>query len=164
MSPQQISLNFSDIPEQVLVPRGKYVAQVDHLEVADNSAGDGQNIIWHFTGLEGPAEGQTFRMFTSLKPNGLWRVKAAFEAFGVTDEALDLEVDEDSNYVLNPDLNGQLCVLDIGIGMYNGRKNNQVNNIQPMEGGTVEPIKDEPAASPAKKPVTPPTRKGLNLK
>lgn len=135
----KLNIDLSQVKEFDLLPKGKYPAIVEELELRESQNGN-QYLNWKFAFTEGDNEGRVQYMMTSLKPKALFRAKAVFVALGIKEPTFDIEVDDDTNVVTNPQLIGTPCIIDLGIEVYEGQKRNYIVSILPMfsEGETSE--------------------------
>ena len=157
--------------EQELIPRGKHPVIVDSVELRDNQAGDGQYLNWKLILTEGEFEGRSVYLMTSLKESALFRLADAFQAVGVPPGPLHLNVDDDTNLLLEPDVVGLSAIAHVSINLYQGRKSNRCDRLSPMtlndelvKAPTVAPAAVAPATAPRTAAAAGPVAKKPTLK
>lgn len=124
----QYSINFSDVEDFDVIPEGKYSAVVTEASLAENKAGDGHNIVWQWQ-VDVNGTPRKMRMWSSLKPTALWRVKKMFKAMGILQDEMNFEVDEDTGYILSPELVGIAAVVEITNSNDSGEMRSNISNV-----------------------------------
>lgn len=143
---QKITVDFSDVPASFL-PAGDYEAVINEgiLKTSQNSGG--QYINWEFELTEGEAAGRKAYMMTSLLPQALFGLRDMFATVGLDAAAIsELEVDEDSGMILDPDFSGMPVKVKLNVEEYNGIKRNKVVKIVECHrpfGQDAEPVYEE---------------------
>lgn len=147
----QFKLDFSDIPSNTLPP-GEYEAIIAKVEGRDGPTAPYLN--WEFDVIDPEYVGRKLWMITSLSAKALWGLRDNLEALGVdVDGELDLELEEGTNILIEPDVIGEPCVLAVTIEKGPRGEQNRVRIIQgyvddededeEVEDGEVEEIDDE---------------------
>jgi hypothetical protein len=129
----KVAIDFSEVPDFEAIPKGYYPAIVEEIVKKTNQAGDGEYLNWAFTLTGGEYDNRKQWAITSLKPTGLWKLREALEAFGLEMEQVELDIDDDTNMLISPELIGKACVLEVGQKIYQGKLRNQVESILPVD-------------------------------
>lgn len=132
-----IAINFSDTND--LIPDGKYSAMIDSVELRSKKDDlTSQYLNWQFTITDGPYAGRRVWMVTGLSERSHWVVAKTFKNLGVLDagDELVLEIDDESLVLMEPDVIGLSCTLDITTEVYNGQKRNRVSVSPPAQSDT----------------------------
>lgn len=125
----QFKLDFSDIPSNTLPP-GEYEAIIAKVEGREGPTAPYLN--WEFDILDPEYVGRKVWMITSLSPKALWGLRDNLEALGIDVEGeLDLELEEGTNILIDPDVIGEPCLL--GITVEKGQRGEQ-NRVRIIEG------------------------------
>ena len=121
------SFNFDDIPDSV-PGEGEIEAVIDNIELKYGKDSGKPYLNWTFTIVEGDHEKSKLWMITSLADTALFRLKQIAEQLGF-EGLFELEIDENTNMVTYPPLDGTAVTLDIHHEEYQGRKTAKVSNI-----------------------------------
>ena len=81
------------------------MASVDKIELrpaSDPSKFDQLQVVYIV--IDGPHLGRKSSEFLSLSPKAAFRLKRWFDKFGITDDIAALDVDDDTNLLIDPDL------------------------------------------------------------
>jgi hypothetical protein len=138
------TIDFSDVKGFEPVPDGRYRAQIEKVELNDSKSSEHQLLLWTCVLVEPEefADGNHRQWYrSSFHPKALWRLKETLETFGLDSSALvELEVDEASNLVTNPNFDGRFCTLVIGHQEYEGKMRNSVQELigEPLTGATAK--------------------------
>lgn len=135
----KIDINFSDTQFDLVEP-GVYLATIDFVELRTSQKNGSQYFNWQFTLADEKYTGRKMWMITSLNENSQWVIAKTLKALGITTEGneIALEVDDESNILVNPMLNDMSCYLKVEYDTYNGQQRNRV---------TVVPGDTEPSGS-----------------
>lgn len=126
----KIAVDFSDVPAS-FIPDGQYQAVINKVELKTSKTDpSSQYLNWEFEGVEGDATARKFIMMTSLKPAALFGLRDALDTLGLdASAAAELEVDEDSGLLIDPDLSGIPVTVQITSDTYQGITRNKVQKI-----------------------------------
>lgn len=147
----RITVDFSDVQEFEVLPKGEYaavIAKAEWREPQDSDKYPYINLEFDVKEVVNVSDevdlgnGRKLWAILSTSPKALWRMKQVFENLGIYMEELDIDVDDETNAVLSPELVGLPCHVTVSKRVYEGREQNQVDAITSPDGG----------ASPAKKP------------
>lgn len=171
-----ISLDFDNVPDFEPIPSGDYPVVVDHVEVRTGKDSGQPYLNWELVVSEGEFEGRHLFMTSGLSEKSLWRLKTIFANLGILESQMEIEVDDESSYVISPELAGVAAIAVVTLGVYQNKPNNSVGDLLPIDApalpaSTPAPV-PAPRSTPIAKPVgrtsTPPsaptTRAKLNLK
>lgn len=159
----RIKVNFGDVEGFDALPEGTYTATIEKIEYRPaKEAGKSPYLNVEYTVSE-PEEfaGRKVWEVLSWAPKALFRMRDFFRAAGFEDDEYDLDVDEESGLLLDPDLSGEAVEVTIENEIYNKKEVNRVvaveflNPTGPEEDeGTEdeeEDTEDEEEEAPAKK-------------
>jgi len=160
----RISVNFSEVGEYELVPEGHHPFIVSVVDVRQSEEGKYPYLNWDLEITDGPAVGRHLFMRTSLSPKALFRLLPVLEALDVIDESFDLEVDdldidfdEETGIVLEPDLEGLVGVAVVFHETFEGRTTSNVSEVlhidtYDLQGAPVSGKKSSPEPESEEKP------------
>lgn len=146
----QVNLDFSNVQEFEALPAGDYPVYVEQVELKQSQHSDYPYLNYTLVVSEGEYANRKLFMISSLSPKALWRAKAVFQSLGVYQEQMDLNVDDDTNQLLSPDLVGAVALAIVGQEVYEGRVQNRVQDLVPLDS-----YNEAPGATPV--PATPAT-------
>lgn len=139
----RITVDFSDVQEFEVLPKGEYggvIAKAEWREPQDADKYPYINLEFDVKEAVNVSEevdlgnGRKLWAILSTSPKALWRMKQVFENLGIYMEELDIDVDDESNAVLSPELVGLPCHLTVSKRVYEGREQNQVDAITSPDG------------------------------
>lgn len=165
----RITVDFSDVQEFEVLPKGEYAAVIAKAEWREPQDAD----KYPYVNLEFDVKeavnvtedvdlgnGRKLWAILSTSPKALWRMKQVFENLGIYMEELDIDVDDETNAVLSPELVGLPCHVTVSKRVYEGREQNQVDAITSPDGGSAPAKKTTGRAKPgARKPAGKPAGK-----
>lgn len=175
----KVKVNFADIEDFEALPEGVYSAVIEKVEYREpKEKGKAPYLNVEYTVSEGEFESRKLWEVLSWSPKALFRMRDFFLAFGFEDGAYELDIDDESNLLLDPDLVGYAVELTVENEIYNKKEVNRVVAMEVLsedkpeappvadeaEAEEVaeeeeEPEADEPKKTVAKK-AAPPARKG----
>ena len=103
------------------MPAGEYLLKVEHAEIADNKAKDGQLLLMHHSVVE-PVEYEGRKIMfdrVSLKPQALWKLKRFLKA---------AEVPYEGGSFTTEDVLGSKFRAQVVTETYNGKLRNNVDD------------------------------------
>lgn len=130
MSP--IEVDFSEAESFEPLDEGFYPVVVSQVEIREGEKGPYLN--WELDVTHDDFKGRRLWMVTSLAPKALFRLKEVFEALDVYQEKVEIDYDEDTGIVTSPELAGLACQAVVSQEAYQGRLQNRVNQILPVDG------------------------------
>ncbi len=150
----KVAVDFSEVESFEAIEEGEYpvvIEQVEYVEPASEDKYPYLNVQLEIS--EGEHEGRKLWTILSFSPKALWRMKEVFENLGLPVDEVEFEVDEDTNYVTEPELVGIPCLAVVSIEPYDGKDRNRVDNLisadTPAQ-GTKKGTKAEGKKAPAK--------------
>lgn len=151
----KVNVDFSEVQEFEALEKGEYsaiIAKLTYVEPASDDKYPYLNVEFDIT--EPGVDNRKVWKVWSLSPKALWRMKQDLENLGLdTEEGMDIDYDEDTMEVTEPEVVGMPCVLVIEQRPYEGRIQNDVKTVlsadTPQKGTKKEPGKK--AAAGAKK-------------
>jgi len=132
----KVNVDLSNVKEFEALPAGKYEAIIESVQHGMSQEGK-PTLKWTFAVAEGEYTGRKLFMNTSLQPQALWKLKATFDGLGLSTEdaegnptAIDLDVDDETNELTEPNLIGVAVLLTVSADrMWKNRKQNDVDDI-----------------------------------
>lgn len=151
----KVTVDFSEAESFEAIPDDEYPVVITEAVLRESNSSEYPYI--NLTGeiSEGEYEGRKQWAMLSLHPKALFRTKENFEALGIVDDPIELDVDEDDNSVLEPELVGLPAIFVVSTetqerGRNKGKLVNRVDAILPIDGPA--PKKDDKKKATAKKP------------
>lgn len=144
----KVTVDFSQVEEFEPLEKGEYsavIAKVTYVEAASDDKYDYLNAEFDIT--EPGAENRKQWKVWSLSPKALWRMKQDFENLGLPIDEIEIDYDEDTMEVTEPELAGLPCTLVIKQRTYEGRIQNEVDAVI----GADTPARGAKKAAPAAK-------------
>lgn len=130
----KLQINMSGVQEATHVPPGKYPGLIGKVELVESADKTSHNLKWTIQIADGPNQGASMTMFTSLKQNALWRLKGILRNLGFNVEGMiDLDVDEETGIVVEPPLAGTPCVIDVVDDTYNNVLRSTISDVLPAD-------------------------------
>lgn len=153
----KVTVDFSQVEEFEPLEKGEYsaiIAKGTYVEAASDDKYDYINVEFDLT--EPGAENRKAWKVWSLSPKALWRMKQDMENLGFdTEEELNIDYDEDTMEVTEPEIAGMPCVIVLTQRSYEGRIQNDVQAVlgddTPKKGTKKEPGKKAAAKKEDKK-------------
>lgn len=147
----QLDLDF-DISHGT-VPEGIHAAEVMDVEIKDNKAGDGKNLVLKFKITSPGNEGRQLTMYQSLKPSVAWRYTAVLSALGV-------DVSKGKGQISRNGLMNRKCRLLVKHEDYQGEPRAQIDNV--LAPDVAQPSAPAAQATPARATRAQPVKAGAN--
>jgi Protein of unknown function (DUF669) len=151
----RVTVDFSDVQDFEVLPKGEYgavIAKAEWREPQDADKYPYVNLEFDVKEVVNASEdvdlgnGRKLWAILSTSPKALWRMKQVFENLGIFMEELDIDIDDETNAVLSPELVGLPCHVTVSKRVYEGREQNQVDAITSTDGGTAPAKAKKPAA------------------
>lgn len=130
----KVTVDFSQVEEFEPLDKGEYsavIAKVTYVEAASDDKYDYLNAEFDIT--EPGSENRKVWKVWSLSPKALWRMKQDFENLGLPVDEIEIDYDEDTMEITEPELAGMPCTLVIKQRPYEGRIQNEVEAIIPED-------------------------------
>lgn len=148
----QLQLDFSNVQSFDPLPNGSYSVMIEQVVAKETVDKPGSYYLnWDLVVTNPEFENRHLFFMTSLSEKALWRLQSVLMNLGVlsTDQtALEIEVDDDTGILTSPDLNGVPATAVVKIEIYQGRKQNRVDDL-------VAIVADEPVVKAPPTKVTP---------
>lgn len=140
-----IPLNFDGVQTFDNLPEGRYYGSIDKVEFrAANDPSKSDQLMVTYLVIDGDHTGRKSSEFLSFSPKAVFRMKRWFDKFGLADDLESLDIDDDTNLLMDPDLVGVNVVFRV-------RKDGQYQGEDRIRTELVEVV-DEPAPAPAPAP------------
>jgi len=162
---KQIQIDFGAVEDFAALPDGSYPVAVDHVEMRDSKSSDIPYLSWDLIVSGDEYAGRHLFFTTSLSEKSLWRLKAVLNNLHILEDQMSFEVDEESKYIISPELAGLPAIAIVSTEIYQGRTQNRVEDlVSAEEAPIVKPalVKTTKAAGPTAPPST--TKKAPALK
>lgn len=156
----QIELDFSNVEEFEALPAGDYPVIVDHVELRVGQQSGNPYLNWDLTVADGEYSGRHLFMSSGLTERSLWRLKKVFENLGIYQDVMSIVTDDDSGYVIEPELSGLAGTAVVKIEMYQNRQQNRVDDLLSSDVTSAPIAPPAPAPRPA---ATAPVQKPASL-
>lgn len=126
----KFKVNFGDVPDSY-IPPGNYEATITQVVLKESQSSEYPYLNWTFELTDPEHLLMPVWMITSLSPKALFGLKDAFAVLGVTDdsEEFELEVDDDTGFLIDPDVIGIPVTIKTSVNEYQGRKLTRVDKI-----------------------------------
>lgn len=155
----RVSVDFSQVEEFEPLPKGDYSVLVEKVEYREAQTEDKYDYLnWELSVTEeGEFKGRKLWFISSFSPKALWRLKQILENLGVYDDDLEIDYDEDTMLVIDPELQGLPAMATVSQRTYEGRPQNNVDALTSIDGDAGKKTapgakkKTTPAKSGAKK-------------
>lgn len=158
------TVNFAEVEGMDAVPKGDYecvISDATWREATEEGKSDYINLEATVTEA-GEYKDRKFWSVLSFSPKALWRMKETLENLGIIepDDEIEFDYDEDTMKVTEPELIGIPCLVTVSTRLYEGREQNQVDNITSLDSspakktapGKKAPSSAAKAPAAAKKP------------
>lgn len=147
----KVKVNFADIQDFEALPEGVYSAVIEKVEYREpKEKGKAPYLNVEYTVSEGEFDGRKLWEVLSWAPKALFRMRDFFLAFGFEDGAYELDIDDESNLLMDPDLAGYAVELTVENEIYNKKEVNRVVAMEVLseEKPEAPPVADDEAEEP----------------
>lgn len=126
----RVTVDFSDVQEFEPLGKGEFPVLVEKVEYREAQTEDKYDYLnWELTVSDGEFQGRKLWFITSLSPKALFRMKDIFENLGLPSDVVEIDYDEDTNLVTEPELSGIPAVAVVSTRMYEGRTQDNVDTL-----------------------------------
>lgn len=125
----KISVDFSNVGTFEALPEGQYDAVIESVELRTGKTTGNPYLNFTLTVTEGEYEGRKLWMTAGLTEKSLWKLKDMFAIFGIEQQALELDIDEDTKMLVEPDLSGLPIAITVVQEEYDGKPQTRVDDI-----------------------------------
>ena len=135
-------INFNEVVALEAMPAGMYPIRVNEVILRESTTTPGSYYLnWELVvTLPGEFDGRKTYLMTSLKPNALWRLKTILQNLGLEPGDMNLNVDEETGIVLEPDFRNLVGLAKVVVEEYQGVKRDRAEDIQPVQSDVFTPI------------------------
>lgn len=151
----RVKVNFADVQDFEALPEGVYEAIVEKIEYREpKEQGKYPYLNVEYTITDEEFAGRKVWEVLTWNPKGLFRMRDFFAAFGYEQEDNDLDIDDESNLLIDPDFTGEAVELTIENEIYNKKEQNRVvamEVLNPPGEGTDDEEEEDEAPTPPKK-------------
>lgn len=126
----RVTVDFSDVQEFEPMGKGEYLVVVDKVEYREAQTEDKYDYLnWELSVSDGEFKGRKLWFITSLSPKALFRMKDIFENLGLPSDEVEIDYDEDTNMVVEPELAGIPAIAVVSMRTYEGRPQDNVDTL-----------------------------------
>lgn len=147
----KLTVDFSEVQSKATVPAGNYPGVIADCLLKEKAGSDHPYLNWDVVIAEGEYEGRHLFLTTSFKPEALWKMMETFQNLGFDAKEIDLDVDDETAQLKDPEVIGLPCTVEVFNELYNNRNTSKVSSILGPngEGGQAAPAEAAPAAAKA---------------
>jgi hypothetical protein len=128
-SDEDFSFDASQAREsKYVIPDAWYGGVVSNVERATSSSGNPM-YVWYIDGTEGPSVGITFRVYTVLSDDAIWRLLNMVQSLG-----MPIPADKKVSFKKKDVIGKQLKFLT-KVEEYNGKKRSGITEVKPHPAG-----------------------------
>ena len=118
----RVTIDFSDVQDFDVLEEGEYPVVIEKAEFrAAREEGKFPYINLEMAITEEKYKGRKLWMILSFSPKALWRMKDVFENLGIYNDAMEVDYDEDTNLVIDPELVGLPAIAVVSHREWEGR-------------------------------------------
>ena len=108
----KVTVDFSDVQEIEPLEKGEYEAIIEKATYVEPVSDDKYPYInVELTLTDPPGEASKAWVIWSLSPKALFRMKQDFENLGLPGDEIEIDYDEDTMLVTEPELEGMPCIV-----------------------------------------------------
>lgn len=143
----RVTVDFSEVQDFEALEKGEYPVVITDAKYRVSQSEDKYDYInLEMTITEGEFKDRKLWMILSFSPKALWRMKDVFENLGLYEEEIEVDYDEDTEVVTQPELIGLPGLAVVSQRTYEGRVQNQVDALISADDAPVKTnAKKEPA-------------------
>jgi hypothetical protein len=130
----EFKIDFEEVESFAAIPQAEYPVVVEEVELRESQSSEYPYLNWKLKVTEGEYEGRFVWMMTSMSPKALWRLKETLDNLEVPLDDFNMVVDEDTNFVIEPQLVGLPALAPVREDEYQGRITNKVDMLLPVGG------------------------------
>lgn len=110
-----INIDFSGVEAFDNLPIGKYMGSIDKVELKEtDDPSKFDQLMASYLVIDGEFTGRKQSEFLSMSPKAAFRLKKWFDRFGlIEDDHTVLDIDEDTNLLVDPDLVGVNVIFEV---------------------------------------------------
>jgi hypothetical protein len=123
----RVTIDFSDVQDFDVLDEGEYPVMIEKAEFKPSrEEGKFPYINLELTITDELHKGRKLWMILSFSPKALWRMKDVFENLGIYDDSMEVDYDEDTMLVVDPELAGLPAIAVVTHREWEGRTQTQV--------------------------------------
>lgn len=129
------TVDFSDVQGFDALEKGEYAAvieKVEYREATEEGKYDYLNV--ELTVTEPGFEGRKLWFIWSLSPKALFRMKQGFENLGLPSDVIEIDYDDETMLVTEPELAGLPLIAVVTQRVYQGQTQNNVDTVLAASG------------------------------
>ena len=163
-------MNFADAEDMGPVDKGEYLVVVDEVEYRDAETHEKEydSLEWRLTITEpGDFEGRKLWFYNSFSPKAMFRMIETFENLGYDvdpEGEFDLDYDEDTMLIIDPELAGIPAIAVVEPSTYNGKPSHSVATLLSADAPAETDNEPEPESEPEPEPEEKPKPRGTAKK
>ena len=124
----RVTIDFSDVQDFDVLDEGEYPVVISKAEFKPaREEGKFPYINLELDLTEEPNKGRKLWMILSFSPKALWRMRDVFENLGIYDDAMEVDYDEESMLVTQPELAGLPAPAVVTHREWEGKTQTQVD-------------------------------------
>lgn len=144
----RVTIDFSDVQDFEVLDEGEYPVIIDKAEFRPSrEEGKFPYINLEMSISEGNNKGRKLWMVLSFSPKALWRMKDVFSNLGIYDDSMEVDYDEETMLVVDPQLVGLPGIAVVSHREWEGRTQMQVDALISAED---QPGKKAPSSNKRK--------------
>lgn len=148
----RLTIDFSQVEAYEPLAPGEYPVVIDSVEMRQSENSEHPYLNFTLKVTEGEFANRNLWFIGSLSPKALFRLQAVFASFGLNESTTEIEVDDASGVLLEPQLVGLPAIARVRNEMYQGQLRNRVEELVGLEsvevGAAAAPT---PPATPARR-------------
>lgn len=134
----KVTVDFSDVETRSTVPEGTYDVVVESVELKESNSSEHPYLNWTLVIADGEYANSKLWTVTSFSPRALFKMQELFTSFGLTGASHELEVDESTGIVTEPELAGLAATAVVKHELYEGKPQARVVSLDGGQGGVEE--------------------------
>jgi len=147
----RLTVDFSQTESYEPLPPGEYPVVIDSIELRQSENSEHPYLNFTCKVSEGEFANRNLWFIGSLSPKALWRLQAVFASFGLTDANVELDIDDASGTLLEPQLVGLPAIARCRNETYQGSLRTRVEELIGLEGASTAPAVAPSAGTAAKR-------------
>lgn len=135
----KVPIDFSEVQDFEALEKGEYSCIIEEVRYVEPQSDDKYpylNLMLTVT-EDGEYNNRKLWKIWSLSPKALFRMKQDLENLGYDVDEIEIDYDEDTMLVLEPELSGMPCMATVTQRTYEGRLQNNVEVLRSMDGEKV---------------------------
>lgn len=130
----RMTVDFSQTESYEPLPPGEYPVVIDAIELRQSENSEHPYLNFTLKVSEGEFQNRNLWFIGSLSPKALFRLQSVFGSFGLDSQIVELDIDDASGVLLEPQLVGLPAIARVQNEMYQGSLRNRVQELIGLEG------------------------------